>query len=179
MSDNDSPVEIHVSETLLHRLGLIFMGIIAVFTVIGALVSPRDKQGNPIILSPDVRAVQDYRSAAYGWMEEFSFLDNEIDQMINSTIQGDLFTQSRSAEQTLQQAVTLAQNIDRTSVPPIAVGLHEKESSTAMAYVEAARSALQWVSAPEQTNRDIAVQNLGSARKFKDEIKANQWLTSP
>jgi hypothetical protein len=179
MSGNEAPFEFQISEAMLHKTGLIILGIMTAFVLLGALVSPRDEQGNPILLSPDVRAVQDYRSAAHGWMEEFSSLDSEIGQLISVNVQGDLFTQSRSAEQILQRAVTLAQDVDRTSVPPIAMGLHEKVSSAAMAYVEAARSVLQWVSAPEQTNRDIAVKNLDIARKLKVDIEANQWLTSP
>ena len=79
--------------------------------------------------------------------------------------QGDLFSQSRSAQQTLQHAVELAQEVDRTKVPPIGMGLHEQLLSTTMSYLEAARSALQWVSAPDKNNLDQAVQKLKDAAR--------------
>jgi hypothetical protein len=179
MPSSKAPQEIRISEAMLHKLGFLLLGIATAFIFIGALVSPRDEQGNPILLSPDVKAIQEYRTSAREWMNGFSILDDEIDRMINRETQGDLFTQSQSAQDTLQQAVALAQQIDRASVPPIAVGLHDLEASTAMAYVEAARTALQWISAPEQSNHDLAVKNLGIARKSKDDLEANQWLTSP
>ena len=51
--------------------------------------------------------------------------------------------------------------------------------STTLTYLEAARSALQWVSAPEKKNLDSAAQKLEKARKMKLELEANHWLKSP
>lgn len=179
MPSHESPNEIQISAAMLQKLGFLLLGLMAVFVFIGVLVSPKDDQGNPVLLSPDVKSVQEYRSAARDWMEGFSTLDGEIDRLISEDLQGDLFSQSQSAQRTLQQAVALAQQIDRASVPPIAMGLEEEESSTAMAYVEAARSALQWVSAPDPNHHDLAVQKLGAARKSRDDLQANQWLNAP
>lgn len=177
---NDQPSgEIRISEAILQKLGMLLLGILAGFIFVGTLVSPRDEQGNPVLLSPDVKAVQDYRSSARGWMERFSSIDSEVKRIVSAETQGDLFSQSQSAQGILQQTVELAQQIDRTNVPPIAIGLHDEQSSTAMAYVEAARSALQWVSAPGQDNHDQAIQKLEAARKLKDQLEGNQWLTSP
>ena len=78
----------------------------------------------------------------------------------------------------LQHAVELAQRVDRTGVPPIGMGIHEQMLSTTLTYLEAARSALQWVSAPEKKNQDTATQKLEEARKMKSELEANQWLKS-
>ena len=179
MPNNEPSGEIRISESILHKLGMLFLGTLAGFVLLGALVSPRDEQGNPVLLSPDVNAVQDYRSSARGWMEKLSLIDSEVSRIVSAETQGDLFTQSQSAQRILQQTVGLAQQIDRTNVPPIAMGLHDEQSSTALAYVEAARSALQWVSAPGQDNHDQAVQKLEAARKLKDQLEGNQWLTSP
>jgi hypothetical protein len=93
--------------------------------------------------------VEDYRRSAQDWVSELSVLDGEIANVLAAQQQGDLFSQSRSAQQTLQHAVELAQEVDRAKVPPIGMGLHEQLLSTTMSYLEAARSALQWVSAPE------------------------------
>lgn len=179
MPSNEHPGEIRISEVILYKLGLTLLGMAAVFILIGAFISPRDEQGDPIVLSPDVKAMQDYRSSAREWMNQYSALDSAISQITSQDAQGDLFSQSRSAQNTLQNAVDLAQQIDRTSVPPIAVGVQEQISSTALAYVEAARSALQWISAPKQENHDQALQKLEAARQSKNDLEANSWLTSP
>ncbi len=178
MPNNVPPQEIRISEDMLQKLGWILLGFTVVFTLLGVIVSPRDEQGKPVLLLPDVKAVQDYRGTAQSWIERFAVLDNEIDQVITTDSQGDLFTQSQAAQQTLQHAVQLAQQVDRASVPPIAMGVHEKAMATAMAYLEAARSILQWISSPDQTNHDQAAQKLEIARTSMDELEANQWLTA-
>jgi hypothetical protein len=179
MTQNDpgEPV-IQISEEKLQKFGLILLGIAVLFTIIGGLVSPVDDQGKPVLLLPEVKAVEDYRRSAQSWITELTMLDGEIAHVIAADQQGDLFTQSRSAQQTLQHAVELAQQVDRTQVPPIGVGLQEQMLASTMAYLEAARSALQWVSAPEAENQDLATQKLVDARKLKSELETNQWLKS-
>jgi hypothetical protein len=178
MPNNVPPQEMRISEDMLQKLGWIFLGMVVIFTLLGVLVSPQDEQGKPVLLLPDVKAVQDYRRSAQTWIEGCAVLDGEIDKVISTDSQGDLFTQSQAAQQTLQHAVQLAQQVDRASIPPIAMGVQEKALATAMAYLEAARSALQWISSPDQTNHDQAAQKFEIARTSMDELEANQWLTA-
>ena len=180
MTVNDpSESEIQISEEKLQKLGWILFGLAVFFTIIGAFVSPLDGQGKPVLLLPEVKAVEDYRKSAQTWISELNILDGEIGHIIAADQQGDLFSQSRSAQQTLQHAVELTQQVDRTRVPPIGMGMHEQMLSTTMSYLEAARSALQWVSAPEQENQDQAIQLLEDARQMKSELEKNKWLISP
>ena len=162
--NNPSEPEIQISEEKLQKLGWILFGLAVFFTIIGAFVSPLDDQGKPVLLLPEVKAVEDYRKSAQTWISELNVLDGEIAHIIAADQQGDLFSQSRSAQQTLQHAVELAQQVDRTRVPPIGMGMHEQMLSTTLSYLEAARSALQWVSAPEQENQDQAIQLLEDSR---------------
>lgn len=175
--DPDESV-IQLSEEQLQRIGLILLGIVVLLTIIGGFVTPLDNQGKPVLLLPEVKAVEDYRRSAQSWITEMNVLDGEIARVIAADQQGDLFTQSRSAQQTLQHAVELAQKVDRTRVPPIGMGLHELALSTTMTYLEAARSAMQWVSAPEKGNLETATLKLEDARKMKLVLEANQWLSS-
>jgi len=174
--NNQNNPEIHISEEKLRKLSWILLGLTVVFTIIGALVSPLDDQGKPVLLSPEIKGVEDYRQSAKGWISELTILDGEIAHVIATDQQGDLFSQSRSAQQTLQHAVELTQEVDRAKVPPIGVGLQEQMLSTTMSYLEAARSALQWISAPEKSNQDQANQKLKDARKMKSDLEKNQWL---
>ena len=170
--------EIHISEEKLQKFGLVLLGIAVLFTIIGAIVSPLDDQGKPVLLLPEVKEVEDYRRSAQTWISELTVLDGEIAHVIATEQQGDLFSQSRSAQQTLQHAVELAQQVDRTRVPPIGMGLHAQMLATTLSYLEAARSALQWVSTPEKNNLDQAVQKLKDSRKMKANLEENQWLIS-
>ncbi len=154
--NNPGNPEIHISEEKLQKFGLVLLGIAVFFTIIGAMVSPLDDQGKPVLLLPEVKEVEDYRRSAQTWISELTVLDGEIAHVIATKQQGDLFSQSRSAQQTLQHAVELAQQVDRTRVPPIGMGLHTQMLATTLSYLEAARSALQWVSAPEKNNLDQA-----------------------
>jgi hypothetical protein len=58
------------------------------------------------------------------------------------------------------------------------MGMHEQMLSTTLSYLEAARSALQWVSAPEEENQDQAIQLLEDSRQMKSELEKNKWLIS-
>jgi len=176
--NNPVEPEIQISEEKLRRLGWILLGLAVVFTIIGAFVSPSDGQGKPVLLSPEIKDVEEYRQSAKGWISELTILDGEIANILSAQQQGDLFSQSRSAQQTLQHAVTLAQEVDQGKVPPIGVGLQEKMLSTTMSYLEAARGALQWISVPEQKNQGQAIQILEDARQLKSELENNKWLIS-
>jgi len=176
--NNPGNLEIHISEEKLQKFGLVLLGIAVLFALIGVIVSPLDEQGKPVLLLPEVKEVEDYRRSAQTWISELTVLDGEIANVLAAQQQGDLFSQSRSAQQTLQHAVELAQQVDRTRVPPIGMGLHAQMLATTMGYLEAARSALQWVSAPEKNNLDQAVQKLKDSRKMKANLGENQWLIS-
>lgn len=176
--NNANDPEIQISEEKLQKLGWILFGLTVIFTIIGAVVSPLDTFGKPVLLLPQVKAVEDYRRSAQVWISELTILDGEIAHVIAAEQQGDLFSQSRIAQQTLQHAVELTQKIDRTRVPPIGMGLQEQMLSTSVRYLEAARFALQWISVPEQKNRELATQQLENARQGKSELEKNQWLIS-
>ncbi len=170
--------EIHSPEEKLQKYGIILLVSALIFTLIGVFNSPLDNQGKPFLLLPDVKLVEDYRHSALSWIGEIKAIDSEVAGIIGSDQTGDLFTQSRVAQQTLQQAIDLAQQVDVTKVPPVAIGLHDQMLTTAKAYLDAAGAALQWVSAPEKANYDNAIQKLEIARTYYSEVEVNQWLGS-
>jgi hypothetical protein len=177
-SNSTSPV-INLSEAIIHKIGWILLAICLVFIIIGGFVSPVDDQDRPILLLPDVKAVEAYRQSAQGWIDNMSVLDSEISALLSSEPQGDLFFISRMAQQTLQDAVELAQEIDRKNVPPIAMGVHEQFVSTSLIYLEAARQTMQWVGSPQETIHIDAVSALDEARMMKNSLEENLWLITP
>jgi len=62
--NNQSDPEIHISEEKLQKLGWILLSLAVIFTIIGAVVSPLDELGKPVLLLPEVKAVEDYRRSA-------------------------------------------------------------------------------------------------------------------
>ncbi|MCX6053685.1 MAG: hypothetical protein NTZ74_01990 [Chloroflexi bacterium] len=179
MMNDFPPREIRISEEGLQRVGLLFLGALAIFTILGVLVSPLDDQRKPILLLPEVRKMEAYRRSAREWIADLSTIDGEIDGVLAAQQQGDLFTRSAAAERTLQQALQLADQIEGTRVPPIGTGLQTQLVSTTMGYLEAARSALLWVSAPQSENLALALQNLEAARQERSALEQNQWLITP
>jgi hypothetical protein len=176
--DPAGPV-LNLSEAILQKISWWFLGLCLVFTIIGGFVSPLDDQGKPILLLPDVKAVENYRRSVQHWIDEMGVLEGEIVVVLSTNTQGDLFSQSRVAQQTLQHAVELAQEVDRMNVPPIAIGVHEQILSTALSYLEAARDVMQWVSAPQEENFDKTAAALEKARMMKNELEENSWLITP
>jgi hypothetical protein len=179
MQHDLSGSEIQISEEIIQKLGWVLLGIAVLFTIIGGFVTPTDDQGKLVLLLPDVKAMEDYRRSTQTWIKDMTVLDGEITLVLGNEQQGDLFSLSRAAQETLQHAVNLAQQVDRTKVPPIGMGLHEQVLSTTVNYLEAARCALQWVGVPDQENLDSAMEILTETRGMKSELEANQWLISP
>jgi len=179
MMNNSGESEILIPEEKLRKFGWILLGLTILFTIIGMFVSPLDEQGKPVLFLPEVKALEDYRRSAQNWLSELSILDGEIALVLSTEQQGDLFSQSRAAQQTLQHAFELVQNVDRTRVPPIGMGLQEQILSTSMSYLETARSALHWVSLPEESNLEQAIQQLADSRLLKSDLESNPWMNSP
>ena len=68
--------EIEISEERLQRIGLILLAAVILFTTIGAFTSPRDENGKPVLLLPEVKAFEDYRRSARSWLEQMTLLDS-------------------------------------------------------------------------------------------------------
>ena len=144
-------------------------------TVLGALSSPRDAQGKPLLLMPDVKAVEDYRQLVSNATASMQLLDGEIAALIAGQ-NTDLFTQSRQAQAAFEHAMRIAQEVDVQSAPPALDGLRGTAAGTTTAYLEAARLALRWVSLPEETNRTAAENSLAQARQQLKTLEESKWL---
>jgi hypothetical protein len=166
-------------ERRLYWIGAFLLLLVIVFTMLGAIVSPNDENGRPVLLLPDVKAFEDYRRLAHGWLDRLEGLDSEISSVLSESDQGDLFTQSRNAQQLLQDAVNLAQEIDRVKVPAAAAGIHDQLYATALAYLEIARLTVRWVGVPEETQKDAIKSKLDQSRAARISLEKSPWLNPP
>jgi hypothetical protein len=179
LSPSDNLSEIEISEQQLQRIGLILLALAVVFAVIGGFSSPLDENGKPVLLLPEVKSFEDYRRSGRDWLDQMLVLDTEISGVLVGDNSGDLFTQSRQAQQMLQRAVNLAKEIDQVNVPAAAAGIHDQLYTTSMAYLETARLTMRWIGAPEETTKQQIGVKLEQARNGRNALKENQWLKQP
>ena len=179
MSPFDNLSDIEISEQPLQRISLILLALAVVFAVIGGFTSPLDENGKPVLLLPEVKSFEDYRKSGRDWLDQMLVLDSEISGVLSGENSGDLFTQSRQAQQMLQRAVNLAKEIDQVNVPAAAAGIHDQLYATSMAYLEAARLTMRWIGAPEETTKQQIGVKLEQARSGRNALKENHWLKQP
>ncbi len=161
--------------TLHISLAWLLLPLVLILTVVGALSSPRDALGQPLLLLPDIKAVEDYRLSVSSATTNMQLLDGEIAALLAGQ-NSDLFTQSRQAQIAFEHALRIAQEIDVQAAPPALDGLRGAAASTVSAYLEAARLALRWVSLPQEANRTAAENGLAQARQQLKTLEESKWL---
>ncbi|GAP13173.1 hypothetical protein LARV_00924 [Longilinea arvoryzae] len=171
--------EIEISKERIKCIGIILLAAVILFAVIGWLTSPQDENGKPVLLLPEVKAFEDYRRSARSWLEQMTLLDSEIAGVLGEQVSGDLFTRSRQAQQMLQRAVNLANEIDQAKVPAAAAGIHDQISATGLFYLDVARLTMRWVGAPEEPTRESINEKLEQSRNGRSALQENQWMRTP
>lgn len=149
--------------------------VLIVLLVLGYLYSPRERDGRPILLLPDVKAVEEYRVAIVRWRGQAQSLDVQISTILSGRFGEDLFTRSRESQKMIDDAVRLLQDIEQQKAPTAAVPARSISIAMANAYLEAARATLLWTTAPNEANLAHAQEQLEKARRILDELEASEW----
>ena len=152
--------------------------LLVVFGLIGYAASPLDDAGRPVLLLPDVRAVEQYRRSVSGWAEHWRALDTSMQEIVAGDASSDLLAVSRQAQRTFEQTVALAREVDAAESPASMLGLREQASASALAYVDAGVAIARWVSAPSAENHDAAQQTLAGAGQSLAALEQNEWIRS-
>lgn len=156
-------------------LSMLVVLVILTLLAIGGIASPRNIDGRPMLLLPDVKAVEDYRRLARDASKELLLVDGKIAATLAGDVD-DLFGQTRRAQEAFEHILRISEQLDRKEAPPVLVGLKEDLNYSAMAYMEAARLTLRWLSTPNQANSENAQAKLAEARASLSELEVNQWL---
>lgn len=143
---------------------------------LGYSVSPRAADGRPVLLLPDVRAVEIYRRQSVTWLQAWQALDTELGQIVSGPDTASLLDRSRQAQVDFGTAIDLARAVDGTDAPPALLGLHDQVAGTAQAYVDASVALNRWLSAPSPENRAAADQAYQTAKNNLAGLAANAWL---
>lgn len=154
---------------------LLIIPLTVILLGIGWMASPRDENDRPLLLLPDVKAVEEYRRLANHWRDELRLVDGEIALTLAGDT-SDLFGQSRQAQKTLEHNLSIIQDIDQHDAPATLVGLQEELKRVSQSYLESSRLALRWLSLPEQANYDQAQSKLIEARNMLVNMEGSQWL---
>jgi hypothetical protein len=156
-------------------LGLIAGLLVAFLGVAGFISSPRDTAGHPILLLPDVMAVESYRSTVSAWVVEWRGLDKTMAGVLH-TDGTRLLATSQQAQQALDTATALAREVDATEAPAALLGLRDLSAQTAGDYAQASITAARWLSAPSSANLAAANAALAKAQKDRTSLEANAWI---
>src|SRR5574338_417957 len=124
--------EIHIPWSTVVLLTLLML------TTLGWVVSPRNQQGRPLILMPDVKSVEEYRRLAERTSQELKLVDGELSGILGGD-SSDLFGQTRSAQRSLEHILKVVQDVDRHEAPPALVGFRDELNHVSLTYLEAAR----------------------------------------
>ena len=150
--------------------------ILAFLLGLGLFISPRDRDNRPLLLLPDVKAMEDYRRSLVAWHTRLAELDAQLTRLLSDNYGGDLFSQSREGQKIQEATIQLLQEMDQTGAPPAAVSARDLTLKTGTAYLETSRALLAWISTPTQANQAVAQQALGSAHTLLVELEASQWM---
>lgn len=142
---------------------------------LGYFASPRGDDGRPLLLLPDVRAVETYRHTAGRWAAEWRALDATLRDVLGSPDTA-LLPQSRAAQRAFEEAVEVARRVEGTESPPAMLGLRDQALTAAAAYVDASAAVNRWLSAPSVENYNSAKALYEQAEASLTAIESNQWL---
>ncbi len=165
-------------EIRLDYLGVALAGLLCIaLVVIGWVASPQNSEGRPLLLSPDVRAVEAYRRNAKAWAEDWQALDAALNNILNNEgVGGELLTTSRLAQDSFESAMRLSRNVESADAPAPLIGLHDQAMAIAEAYVQASLAAARWVSAPTPDHEKAAQDTLAAATSRLQELLQNEWI---
>ena len=156
---------------------IIVLVVVVVFTTVGWLVTPTNEKGQPVLLLPDVKKVEDYRLKAANWTEEFRILDGRMASLMSGNTRS-LYSQSKSSQDLFSDLVRLAQEIQNTEAPASLTGLKDSLLATSDSYLNAGQAALKWVSNPTTENNDMAQVLIDAAQESLSELEGNTWITT-
>lgn len=150
--------------------------LVLLLILAGYFASPKDQAGRPIFLSPGVKAINDYRQSVVGWREQMAGIDAATTSILSGVYGSDLFEKSQQSQKNMEVAFWLVQEIERTEAPTASTPVRELAYRVSLTYLEAARAALVWSSAPTDENLADADALLQKAQAGMKKLEASEWL---
>lgn len=162
-----------VSKNELVLIGIIILG--AIFGIVGWTTTPTDDRGQPLLLLPDVKKVEDYRKKAKNWVEELTLLDGRLAVLMGGN-SNDLYSQSKSSQNLFNDYVNIVKEIENTESPAALTGLKNMLDETASSYLNACQSALIWVSNATDENHAATENLINDAQNNLNQLENSTWM---
>jgi hypothetical protein len=147
---------------------------------VGVAVTPRDDDGNPMILSPSLWATERYREQVQQWIGELMEIDRRLTALLGQDVSAanstELYHQGQEMQAIGEMASLIEQQITFAEPPVSMVGLAEQAKQTAKAYLESAVLTSHWLNAPSETGQQEALEALEQARLQREELENSRWL---
>lgn len=155
-----------------HIVALVAACVMVALAGLGYLTSPRTDDGRPVLLSPEVQAVEIYQRTSLEWVQAWGIL---LARMSNQDETG-LLAQSQAAQMDFNESLRLAQAVEATTAPAVLLGVHEQATNTASALMQAALARNRWLSAPTTENQIAFADSLSRAHLELDGLLKNSWI---
>jgi hypothetical protein len=143
--------------------------------LVGLRASPANTAGRPMLLTPRLAHVHEYRREAAGWVRVLQQADQSLEAILADP-HGELFAQNERAGRLVRELQVTIEAIDRTSAPPAFEALHEWLAATANACLKAALAAARWIGEPGDERLEAARAARQSARAELERLIDNPWI---
>jgi len=152
------------------------LAVILLLVTVGYFVSPVNAAGRPIFLSPEVKAISDFRNSATAWEGKLREIDSQLVRLLSGAYGSDLFEKSRQSQAVVEATSWLLQEVERVKAPTAASPLRELVYRATTVYLEAARATLVWIGEPTTENLSTAQAALDVARAALQKMERSEWL---
>ena len=173
MKSRQLPIEIEIPRRLVWSW--LFLLLITGPLLVGIRASPAKEDGRPVLLTPRLARLNEYRRDVSDWVQVLQKVDESLLALLEEPA-GDLFDQNGRVNRFYQQMKQVVESLDQTPAPPTFEPLHELLGQTAQAYLDAAVLTARWISEPDDENRQEAMAALSSVRELLNRLYANPWI---
>lgn len=174
-------LRLRVSRRMLRAAVIIVSALVVLSLVywLGTVVTLRDHEGRLLVLTPNLREAERYRSQARGWTRRMEEVDEALTDLLSSDEvldAGAVYAQSQEMQRIGEAAADLVNDVDAASVPVALVGLREESKVAAVAYLDAALFTAEWLGDPTQESLRQALEGLRAARALRVSLQESRWL---
>jgi hypothetical protein len=143
--------------------------------VVGILTSPYSEDDRPLLLSPRLARLNEYRRDVRLWVQTLQNTDAALTLLLEET-SSDVFDQNNQVNRVYQQVKQVVEIIDQEPIPPTFEGLHELLDQTTNAYLETTLLVIRWISESGDENQQNAEAALSSAHEQLERLYVNPWI---
>ncbi|MFZ2097588.1 MAG: hypothetical protein WAV05_13200 [Anaerolineales bacterium] len=166
-------MEIEIPRRLAWYMFSILLAITPFF--IGVIVSPYSEDRRPLLLTPRLVKVNQYRKDVQAWVKTLQGVDAKLKDILDEPSE-DLFNLNYQIDQVFQKSKQLSEGIDQAAIPPTFEAFHQLLADAVNAYLDAISQVSQWISEPGEENRQSAEAALSTARELLNRLYANPWI---